>query len=291
MSEFVAASRERDQRSDEFSTRVGGRVVTMFLTQPDGDSSGVIIPIIAGLASGPEIHRPLAEKLADHGHTVARVWQEGASDYGVQASKYVFQALEQGTFHHRSLALPDERTIIPLEHSQGARKGTKALLQLYEASDTAITKVLIEAPACLGGVNKRRAPLDAINSLQQEIRHIHVSGAIEHRRVALEGLKSLLALRYELFRELDEAMHDSIEPDIARLQEMGVEFAAIDHPQDRLVSSEKNRAAYRRLDIPYVEVSGVKLTGHNAGLYYSQQTALAINDAISLIHTPSQEAA
>ncbi len=291
MSELAVTSRERDQCSDTFSTRIRGHVVKIILTQPECEPSGVVIPIISGVASGPEIHRPLAQDLAEYGHTVARVWQEGASDYGVRASKYVFQALVDGSFHHSTLQLPHERTVIPIGQSHGSNKGTKALLQLYEAGDTSINKALLDAATGLGGLNRYLAPLDAAMGFQQEVRHIGIRGIIKYRGVALEGLKSVVALRGGLFRELDEAMHNSIEPDISRLQEMGVEFAAIDHPHDRLVNSEKNRATYRRLGIPYVEVAGVGLTGHNVGLYHSVQTAQAINDAISLIHTPLQEVA
>ena len=281
-----AFGQERVVRESTFTHELGGKGVRMVLTIPDGPQSGVVLPIISGLASGPELHGPVAQELAGYGHIVARVWQEGASEQGVRASAYVLQALEQGSFNSQALPLPDERQTMPIGHSLGGRKMVKALERLYAAGDTTINSAILQAPACLGGVRPWSAAWDGVSSIRQEIKHINVSGAIEYRHVAVEGLRSLWALQLQISKELNEAILGNIKPDIIALQEQGVEFMAIDHPDDRLVRSAKNQETYRELGIPYIEVEDAPFAGHNVQLYYPQQAARAIHTAQGLLREP-----
>lgn len=283
--------KERSGRDIPYSTTLGGRVVEMLLTVPKGGApSGVIIPIVSGLASGPRLHESVADKLTDRGHIVARIWQEGAMEHGVRAARYVFTSLVQGSFNGQTLELPERRSIVPVGHSLGARKEVEALLELYEAGDMEIEGAILQAAACLGGVNRYTAPLDAILSVAEEVHHINVGGAIEHRVVAQQGIQSIRALGGHVVREVHGAMRGTIKPQIRTLQQAGMSFVAVDHPDDRLVNPKQNQKAYRELDIPYVEVEA-PFTGHDVSLYYPEQTAHAIDIAQATARQPLRRVA
>ncbi|MEO5691299.1 MAG: hypothetical protein ABIQ64_03885 [Candidatus Saccharimonadales bacterium] len=274
---------QRVWRKIDYTTKVGGCALDMTVFAPlENNLPGFIIPIPPGLASKRRVYDQLAQVLASDGHIPVLIGHEGASDDGVRAITYALQSIEHGSFAGQSLPIDVGNEIILNPHSLGARKTVKSMKALRAAGDSRIQHVVLEASACLGGVNKLRAPLDAAHSIAREMHYVRWSGVVAHHEVALDALSYIRGLGLRIATELYDATWGSIERDIAELQSDGVSFAAVDHPDDLLVSSYKNQQAYHRLGIPHTAVDA-PYAGHNAQLYHSRQTADAIYRAHALL--------
>lgn len=267
-----------------YSTFIDGRSVTMWVTHPeDCEPSGLVTPIINGLASGPILHEKVALELAQRGHTVARFEQDGAREHHLRVARYAFTSLVQGTYNGIPLKLPENRQIIPTGYSHGARVTVDSLSSLKEAGDVDINGVVLQVPACLRGVNPRTVPFGLLRSFSRELREMSPSDALKY---ASEGTHSLHALGMRAISEVDSAVRGDIEPGIRRLQQAGVQFVAVEHPNDDVVNPEKNRIAYRRLGIPYISVNSPAYVGHVAPGYRPKETAEAIDEALNTVSQP-----
>lgn len=277
-------------RSLEYDARIGSRALDMTLLVPiSGKPTGVVRPLIPGLGARQEVYRNLAVTFAERGDIAALISYDGCSKVGIQAVDYALSSIESGVFRGQKLPISEADQIVPVAHSLGPYKLVEALKRML-ARGSSIDKAIIEAAACMGGVDPWKAPIDAARSLNQERRYIGTLRTLQHHEVALDALRAMLSLRTQLPREVYVAMRHSIEDGIGELQDQGVQFAAVDHPDDLLVSMVENQAAYKRLGIKSFPVVA-PLAGHVVPLYHSKETADAIELAHASITPKFQEAA
>ena len=283
MSERVATT---EIRHIDYEARLGHRALHMTIIEPvTAERQGMVIPFLPGLASKRRVYEPTARELARRGYQTVLIGHEGATDEGVRAVQYALQALSQAQFAGHELPIASSDRIVPIGHSLGGRKLVESLRAMHQVHEYRIQSGIFEAAACIGGVNKVRAPLDAVRSFRQELGIVRVPGAIEHHKVAIEALEYVRSLGRKLHHELVVAAWGDILAHIQELQADGVRFSGIHHADDMLVSSERNEVAFRQLGVPSVTIATKPgdLAGHNAQLYRPVETADAVEIAVGLL--------
>lgn len=261
----------------DYATEVMGKYALNITVFEQPEPRGVVIPLVPGLAAKRRLAEPLAIELAYNGHTPVLIGHEGASADGIRAIQYVFESLDNFEFAGNNIAVTESQPIIPIGYSLGARKATFAREAM--ADDTRIQGIVLEAAACLGGVRTLQAPFDVGRSISQELIYMKYH-SLEHYQVALESYQYMKALGWRAIEELRDASTSSVEPSIIRLQQRGVQFTAVDHPDDILVSPSRNAKVYARLGIDRYVVEA-PFAGHNAHLYHPKEAAAAVEQAIT----------
>lgn len=247
-----------------------------FRPPDDGFSKGIVQ--IPGFAAQESTYLPQLHRLMHEGVSGCVVVPEVAGTKGAAVIQGALKRLADGDL---AVFQPDEITVAG--HSLGANKAARAMVALNESGEERFKRLILQAPACLGGFSWWWAGAAVTGSMIQEAPYMLRPS---QSAILLEAQQYCVTHPQDILGELALVESDTAKPTLRRLMgEFAVGCVGIQHPHDRLIHAAVSARAMRELGIPVVDVDGAVI-GHNAQLY--ADTVPAFTTAFELLDASQQ---
>lgn len=258
--------------------RVGRRAVRFTVADPpDGITQPEVPVYLPGFVARRRMHQAIFERSVLAGHRSVMVAHDGGGSEARAEVTALLGELQAGEY--ADMVLADGAELVPVAHSLGGGR-TVASVEELRRGGVNIDKIILEAPACFGGVRPWMGP----KSLATEMHYMAQQRMWNEFNVGKDAISYMkesgaLGLADEILYAMKHPAHAHTQ----WLIEDDVQIVGIAHPHDQLIDTDKATRGLKKAGVTTVIEVEAPFAAHNAQLYAADAVFEAMQKAIAAL--------